>query len=54
MLFPIAGPPDSNVPAPGTAYMYLARGNDAPYGGDTYGSSTGGKPRIPGSGDCPP
>ena len=50
---PITGPPDPDIPEPGIVFFYLARGNHAPFGGDTYGAATGGEIRVPTGGDCP-
>ncbi len=45
--------PDSTVPSPGQAFFYLMRirwGSSH----DIYGRSSGGRDRVPSSGDCPP
>jgi subtilisin family serine protease len=43
---------DFEVPEPGKVYFYVFR-DDSPVGGQSYGRSSGGGPRIPEGTDCP-
>lgn len=47
------GPLDTEIPVPGRAFFYLARGVGTPFGIAPYGVSSSGSVEVPSGGDCP-